>query len=520
MKHLAKKICIPLLIFSITISSIKAQEIHKAVKAGDLSKVQELIEADSTLIEIIDTQGNTPLNLACFDEETWKKQPTIAKFLIDAGANVNTKNKFGNTPLHAVCLGSGPDFVLVQLLVANGADINAKNNHGGTPLNSVVTLGYLEVANFMIKHGADVNNYDSVFNSNVLNLAISFNKNDSIAKLLIENGARIDHIDSDGNTELHLAAMRGFADLIRLLLEKGADIHAVNQKNHTALYYAAKHGYRHAAEALIEGGADKSTIMETNYDKAQQLFTSLDQGEAYIWYVESGNVVKTKNHLLLFCPPIIDESLEAGLANGRLNPNELNGQNITIFTSYQEREPFKSWRLSFAERMPDVNWVFKTNEKSIDSPEILSYHILNPNDNLSIDGIQVYAIPGVQNGKAEYMAYFVEVDGVKIFYGRDHVSTNRTPEVEMYHKEIDFLKTFEPIDIAFLRVRGHFTNDYEPYLYLLDQLSPKAIYLTGGEGTFSEYLKCAELLQTRNIPVYYPEGRIPGDRFQYLCKSK
>ena len=117
------------------------------------------------------------------------------------------------------------------------------------------------------------------------------------------------------------------------------------------------------------------------------------------------------------------------------------------------------------------------------------------------------------------MAYIVEADGTRIFYGRDHVSTNEANEVEAYRKEIDFLKPYGPVDMAFLRIRGHFANDYEPYLYLIDKLSPKVVYLTGGEGNPNEYPKCSEILKPRNISVQYPEGKLLGDRFHYLMQK-
>lgn len=492
-------------------------KIHQAVIASDLDKIKMLIKADSTLLELKDAHGNTPLNLASFNPETWDKQPAIAKFLINNGANVNTRNNEGITPLLGICSGAGPDFDIVQLLIAKGADINGQDNNGRVPLLDVVIIGNLKVAKFMIEHGANVNAYDKVYSNNALNLAISFNKNDSIATLLIENGARLNQKDRDGNSELHIAAMRGLANLIRFLVEKGADVHAVNKNNHTALYYAAKYGYLLAADALIVAGSDKTTISETNYGKATQLTTTLSHGEAYIWYIYGGNVVKTQNHLLLLNPLMFDESAEAGLANGRLNPNELAGNKIIVLTDYPVRKRSKMRILKMAKQMPDVNWVFTSPTKSVDSLDISSFRVIGFNDSISTKDINVRTLPGVQ-GDSGLVAYYIEVDGVKIFNGRDHVCSNKVSEVEQYRREISSLRQSRPIDIAFLRVRGHFNNDYEPYFYLLDQLLPKTVYLTGGEGMASEYSTCAEFLKIRNIPIECPEGRIDGDRFHYIRK--
>jgi len=75
-----------------------------------------------------------------------------------------------------------------------------------------------------------------------------------------------------------------------------------------------------------------------------------------------------------------------------------------------------------------------------------------------------------------------------------------------------------PIDITILPIKGrHINVAYEPYLYLLDQLSPKAVYLIGDDLVTEEHRKCLKVLRERNIPVAYPEGGIAvGERFHFL----
>ena len=58
--------------------------------------------------------------------------------MINEGANVNSKNKEGNTPLHLACLSNNPkqdhSTKIEELLLEKGADINAQNNKLETPL--------------------------------------------------------------------------------------------------------------------------------------------------------------------------------------------------------------------------------------------------------------------------------------------------------------------------------------------------------------------------------------------------
>lgn len=501
-----------------------AGEIHDAAAAGDLNKVKSLLETDSTLSESKDNEDKTPLNVACAT-----RQAAVANFLLDKGADINTKSYFYEyTPLLYAASYFAPfrdsDFELVQRLIALGSDINVQGYNGITPLHRAAQAGNLRVAKLLLDHGADPNIYDKyrgpfgyAYGSGTpLKYAITC-PDKEMAKFLIERGAKLNRKDSLGNTELHLSVLTGNTDLTKFLIEHGSDVNAVNKYNHTALYYAAKHGYRSVADVLIAAGAKKNTITESNYGKPKQLSARLKEGEAYIWYLEFGFAVKTKNHLLVFNPPAIDESLEAGLSNGLLNPSELAGQKITIFLNdrYGERN-FEN----LAKRMSGAGIVLSKNLVArVEDTDVSPYHPANPNESFSVGSIQVHTIPAVFGG----MGYLVEVDGVKIFDAGRHLSDDKASNVAKFRKEIDFLKPFGPIDIAFLFINTHdYRNEpaFEHYLYMVDQLSPKAIYLIGGN-IFEQLTKCSEVLKVRNIPVAYMEGGLAkGERFNYPSNKK
>jgi len=513
--------------------SQQAGEIHDAAAAGDLDKVRALLEADPALLESKDDRlsylGNTPLISACWGPGSNNWQATVANYLIDKGANINARNNKGGTPLYFAT----KDFNLTQRLIAKGADVNIRAYGDFTPLYQAAFSGGLKVAKLLIDHGADVN--ASGGQGTVLR-GIIYYKSESgteMAKLLLDNHAKLQKF-SYGNTELHLAALNDYADIIPILVEHGANVNAFNEYGHTPLYYAAMHGHRKAADALIAAGANKNTIVETNYGKTLQLYEKLKDGEAYLWYLGgkespyNSYAVKTKEHLLIFNPPEIDDSQEAGLANGYLNPNELADQKITAFIlypSYQGR--IKQPSISeLAKRLPGINVVlnFKPVGDSAYNNLIPAYHMATFYENFSIDGIKVYAIPAA--GKvwfsSEGMAYLVEADGMKIFHSGVHVTSNEASVVEKYRKGIDSMKRFGPVDIAILPVNGHhlWWIDYKSYLYLIDQLSPKAIYLIGDDRMVEEHKKCVEVLQARNVPIFYPEGGIAiGQRFHYLRDS-
>ncbi|UJR37936.1 hypothetical protein I4U23_030621 [Adineta vaga] len=57
----------------------------------------------------------------------------ICNILIDARAEINTKDHSGNTPLHLAAHGYGEQIPVLELLLQHGADVNAINDDGYTP---------------------------------------------------------------------------------------------------------------------------------------------------------------------------------------------------------------------------------------------------------------------------------------------------------------------------------------------------------------------------------------------------
>ena len=76
--------------------------------------------------------------------------------LLDNGADVNAKDKIGNTPLHYTAGWGHKDvaaLLIAELLIAKGADVNDKNNDGDTPLHIAVKNGHMDVAELLRQKG-------------------------------------------------------------------------------------------------------------------------------------------------------------------------------------------------------------------------------------------------------------------------------------------------------------------------------------------------------------------------------
>jgi len=137
------------------LSRAPALDVFEAATAGDATRVAALVDADRSLANAIAVDGYTPLGLAAFF-----KRPGVVKALLDRGAKPSLPSRDqGFTPLHSAVANdaAGSERDIVRLLLEAGADPNAKSREGGTPLHTAAFTGDLDVAELLLAHGADPN---------------------------------------------------------------------------------------------------------------------------------------------------------------------------------------------------------------------------------------------------------------------------------------------------------------------------------------------------------------------------
>ncbi len=116
-------------------------------------------------------------------EAAEKGNSELITFLITAGADVNTADKYGYTPLYRAAVGGHTE--CVKLLIAAGADVNKATNFGSTPLYWAARNGHPECVKLLISAGADVNKANN-WGSTPLEAA----KTEEIKQLLRDAGAK------------------------------------------------------------------------------------------------------------------------------------------------------------------------------------------------------------------------------------------------------------------------------------------------------------------------------------------
>ena len=92
---------------------------------------------------------------------------------------------------------------------------------GEPPLHTAAAFGSLETIRVLLEYGADVN-FATPFGSRTPLMAACIHRNYRVAQLLIEAGAEVNALDSQGESPLDLARDSGDAKLVQLLINHGA----------------------------------------------------------------------------------------------------------------------------------------------------------------------------------------------------------------------------------------------------------------------------------------------------------
>lgn len=119
-----------------------------------------------------------------------EKSKDLEDFLKSQKIDLYQTNEFGSTPLHIACNNiDAINVEIVKLLLKYPLDINAKGIDGCTPLYYAIGKSDSNVAKILIDKGADVNIPDKDGNTPLMAAADMFDNDDTIIKLLLENGA-------------------------------------------------------------------------------------------------------------------------------------------------------------------------------------------------------------------------------------------------------------------------------------------------------------------------------------------
>ncbi|RBR26050.1 uncharacterized protein FIESC28_01078 [Fusarium coffeatum] len=185
-------------------------------------------------VSLVDKQQKSALHWAMISQSF-----DVAKLLLENKANTELKDIFGRTPLHEVAKVANSEH-LINLLLDHGADIDAEDyGFKRTPLHLAAYHGRAGNLRALAACGADIE-CPTVSHRTALLDAIAYNRLPTV-KALLELGADLNAVDSDGRTVLHLTASFACLEIIQELssavMRSGAktlSVSAINSEGKTA----------------------------------------------------------------------------------------------------------------------------------------------------------------------------------------------------------------------------------------------------------------------------------------------
>ncbi|NXP35973.1 ASB10 protein, partial [Leiothrix lutea] len=202
--------------------------LHEACAAASTDCVRLLLSSGADP-EAVSEDGYRPLHF-CKSSDSIE----CVRQLLQHGASVNSQTEEENdTALHVASRHGLAEHV--QLLLHHGAELEVKNKEGQTPLNAACAQQH---------QPQDMDRYYRV------------------CQLLVEGGASVNAADRDRQHPLHLACKNANAQIAELLLARGANVNVMNYGGNTALHnilqvaaYKLEHRPELVVRALLNHGA-------------------------------------------------------------------------------------------------------------------------------------------------------------------------------------------------------------------------------------------------------------------------
>jgi|GEM_PF-2550995 len=512
--------------------------LHFASDRGQKEIVDLLLEKGAE-VNAVNKYQITPLFNAI--EKGYKD---IVEILINHGADINFNSPFFGSPLHRAVYMNQPS--VVKLLLEKGAAVNAKGPpRGQTPLIEAGLLGRIEEAQILVDHGAAINAADDN-GLTALHYSILYgqgregrNNSAGLAELLIGKGANVNTVSSEGEIPIFSAARQGYTRVIDLISQHGGDIMSISKNSHQSLMHvAAMKGYGDMVEYLSSKGLDKKLkdatgstpldyalrfghekialslsgdqhILRQSEAASRYLNEKTDDKSANIWYMnQRGWAIKAADHLFIFDNEekgrIPDEP---SLANGWVSAKEIHDQPVVALYSCYHALPNTMEFIHAKEDSLEQIVYFQYKEDQWRGGKNTRY--LSGREIQTVDDLEIIPYETHDDYGMGSLGYLVKSKSLTFFY------PNFFPEnIDSFKKEIDFLsEKSTSCDFAIIEVSEGRENGYADYL--IERLKPALVipYDRGGNAGLHKDFKVEMQKKFPGLRVEVCEN--PGDRIAY-----